>query len=261
MLRVAVKLVLIFILVYTGVRIWYGRLEEKLLVMPETGVADAVLEDEEKTEILRKPDDYTIIVDRNIFQAGITEAVEETAEVQPEELEPTKLKLSLMGTVFGKERDSRAIIADDLKKQQDIYQVGDTIQGSMIKAIDRGRVILEVKGVDEVLTLIEREGGGPAYEPPPSEFYQEPVEPQEVPVFDQPEVVQEPVEPQEQPQTPEQSEAVEVPEPTEQVTPQVPTPGSPAVRPRPYRRPPRVNLNRGAANTPGTDETMTPEEY
>jgi type II secretory pathway component PulC len=249
-LRVVVKLVLIFVLLYAGVRIWYGRLEEKLLIMPETGGVAVVQKEEEKTEILRKPDDYTIIVDRNIFQAGITEAVEDIVEEAPEELEPTKLKLSLMGTVSGNEPDARAIIADDLKKQQDIYHVGDTVQGALIKGIDRGRVILHVNGVDEVLSLADREGGGPAYEPPASEYYQEPVEPQVEPeIFEQPEVIQEAAEPVEAPETFEQPEAVDVPEPTEQITPEIPTRGSPPVRPRPYRRPARVS-----PGSPGTSD-------
>lgn len=249
-MRVVVKLVLIFVLVYAGVRIWYGRLEDRLLVMPETRVAAEDRQEEEKTEILRKPDDYTIIIARNIFQAGITEAAEETVEVEPEELEPTKLKLSLKGTVSGKERDSRAIIADDLKQQQDIYQVGDTIQGSLIKTIERGRVILEVNGVDEVLSLADREGGGPAYEPPASEFYQEPVDvqvmPEPVEQPEQPEVIQEAEETPEPLEGVDQPDAGDVPEPAEQVVPESPTPRAPAVRPRPYRRPARINRSPGA---------------
>lgn len=252
MLRVVVKLALIFLLVYGGVRIWYGRLEEKLLVVPETAETAAVQAvAEEKTEILRKPDDYTIIVARNIFQANIeTLADEETVEEEPEEIEPTKLKVSLMGTVSGDEPDARAIIADDLKKQQDIYQVGDTVQGALIRAIERGRVILHVNGVDEELTLADREGGGPAYEPPASEYYQEPVEPQlpPEPVAPQ-EVIQEEVEQVEAPEIFEQPEAVEVPEPAEQITPEVPTRGAPPVRPRPYRRPARIG-----PGTPGSSE-------
>ncbi len=253
MLRVIIKLALIFVLVYGGVKIWYGRLEEKLLVLPEPAETAAVpAETEEKTEILRKPDDYTIIVARNIFQANIeTLEAEETVEEEPEEIEPTKLKVSLMGTVSGDEPDARAIIADDLKKQQDIYQVGDTVQGALIKAIERGRVILHVNGVDEELTLADREGGGPAYEPPPSEYYQEPVEPElpPEPVVPQEVIQEEVVQEEAPPEVLEQPEAGEVPEPAEQITPEVPTRGAPPVRPRPYRRPARVG-----PGTPGSSE-------
>jgi type II secretion system protein C len=208
--RTALNLVLILLLVFAGVKIWYGRLEEGLrvpTVPPEPRVADSTATT--PGEIMPTARDYTIIVDRNIFQAVIEETEPEVTQPAPQELEQTKLKLSLMGTVSGTERDSRAIITDDTKRQQDIYHIGDSIQGALIKDIERGRVILEVKGVDEVLTLADRKGGGPAYEPSPADFYQEPVE-------------------QPLPQEPELE-----PE-TEQEMQQ---PRQPVVRPRPFRRP------------------------
>ena len=140
MVRILIKLLLIFILVYAGVTIWYDRLEEKLM---QDSVARATFEapPEKKTEILRKPDDYTIIVKRNIFQAVVEKKEEDVKVEEPAPLEPTKLKLSLMGTISGTERDARAIISDDAKRQQDIYQVGDSLQGAMIKEIERGKVV------------------------------------------------------------------------------------------------------------------------
>lgn len=257
-MRVGIKLLLIFVLVFAGVKIWYGRLEERLdapVAVKESTTAEPEVA---RTEIARKPDDYTIIVDRNIFQAVITKT--ETKEPPPsaEELAATKLKLSLMGTISGVERDSRAIIADDLKKQQDIYQVGDSIQGALIKSIERGRVVLNVNGVDEELLLKDREGGGPAYEPSPAEVYQEPEpvpEPQPEPgpapepapesgVVEDPSFVQQ--------STPEAS-AEQVPEPVpetveQQPEPQTPVQLEPVVRPRPHRRPIR------RPDTPGTTQ-------
>lgn len=175
MIRVLGKLVLLFLLVYAGVSIWYGRLEDKLRLESEQRETVAAATPEKKTEILRKPDDYTIIVKRNIFQAVVEKKeVTETKPPEPEKLEPTKLRLSLMGTVDGSEQDARAIISDDTKREQDIYQVGDSIQGGIIKTISRGKVILNVNGKDEVLTLKDREGGGPAYVPSPTDYYQEP---------------------------------------------------------------------------------------
>ncbi|GAB4344663.1 MAG: hypothetical protein Kow0089_21340 [Desulfobulbaceae bacterium] len=207
MIRVGAKLVLIFALVYAGVTIWYGRLEERLRV-PAKPRAETAAAPEKKTEILRKPDDYTIIVERNIFQAMVTRTEASETRAEPVELAPTKLKLSLMGTISGAERDARAIISDDAKRQQDIYQVGDSIQGALIKSIERGKVVLVVNGRDEVLTLKERKGGGPAYQPDPSDFYQEQ---QDAP---QPQV-------QARRQQPGQPQATR----------------RPAVRPRPVRRP------------------------
>lgn len=177
MIRVATKLILIFILAYAGVKVWYNRLEDSWLAVPSPAVASVQQQAEVPTEVLRKTFDYNIIVERNIFQAVLKDAEKEKEVVVEEVLAPTQLKLALMGTVSGNsDRNSRAIISDEQKKQQDIYQVGDTIQGAFIKSIERGKVILQVNGRDEVLELQERKGGGPAYTPAASDFYQEPTE-------------------------------------------------------------------------------------
>ena len=96
-MRVVLKLALIFVLVLAGVKIWYGRLQERLLLVPVVKETVQVQKPAPEKEPLRKSEDYKIIVDRNIFQALITETEQKKEEVKPEELEPTKLKLSLMG--------------------------------------------------------------------------------------------------------------------------------------------------------------------
>jgi len=174
--RILVKLVLIFVLVFAAVSIWYSRVEVKLQKDSVSRSQAVVPLSEKKTEILRKPNDYTIIVRRNIFQAVVVKTEKDTKEIQTEILEPTKLKLTLMGTISGSERDARAIISDEVKRKQDIYQVGDSIQGAMIKSVERGKVVLSLNGKDEVLTLKDRKGGGAAYKPSPSDFYKEPPE-------------------------------------------------------------------------------------
>lgn len=176
MVRVVAKLIILFILAYTGVSIWYDRLEETLRQAPVVAEKKVDPPPAEKIEILRQPDDYTVIVKRNIFQAAIVEVKEEKTEVVEKKLEPTKLKLSLMGTISGDNRGARAIISDDAKRQQDIYQVGDSIQGGIIKEIERGKVVLSVNNKDEVLTLKDRQGGGPAYQPSASDYYNEPAQ-------------------------------------------------------------------------------------
>ena len=159
MLRVAVRLIVIFVLAFAGVKIWYNHLEKTMIAgLPEEKkVAAAPVV--KKVETGRRADDYSIITKRNIFGAALEKKAVEPEPEPVEELEPTKLKLSLMGTVYGNEKDSRAIISDDTKRKQDIYAVGDSIQGALIKAIERRRVILRVKGKDEVLDLQDREGG------------------------------------------------------------------------------------------------------
>ena len=160
MLRVTLRMTLILILTFVGVKVWYNRLENHLLSsLPEVKVAQTGPV-EKKVEILRAPNDYKIILDRNIFGAAldVTDVVKSSEPVK--ELQQTKLKLSLMGTVFGDSKGSRAIISDEKTRKQDIYAVGDTVQGALIKSVERRRVVLNVNGRDEVLDIKDREGGG-----------------------------------------------------------------------------------------------------
>jgi type II secretory pathway component PulC len=230
---VALKLLLILALSFAGVKIWYGRLEERLRIPPAPAQDTAGAPEVIQTEIPRQPDDYTIIVDRNIFQAVITKADIKEAEPAPEAVAPTTLQLSLMGTISGSERDARAIISDDKKKQQDIYQIGDSIQGALIKTIERGRVVLLVNGADEELLLKDREGGGPAYEPPAGDFAQEPEPPPEIPVA--PDAEQPVGQPEPEAPQPQTLDAGLPPG-----TLEGPVPIEPVVRPRPHRRPLRA---------------------
>ncbi|VAW40197.1 hypothetical protein MNBD_DELTA04-1636 [hydrothermal vent metagenome] len=154
MIRVVVKLVLIFVLVYAGVTVWYGRLEDTLRQDIRSHETAVQRQPRKTTKILRQRPDYRIIIERNIFQAVI--GGEPGGD---EHLEPTALKLSLMGTVSGTKRDARAIIVDEQKKKQDLYKIGDSVQGALIQSIERGKVILQVHGRREVLLLKERQGG------------------------------------------------------------------------------------------------------
>ncbi len=166
MIRVIVKLFLIFILVYAGVSFLYGRLEKRLSV-PAAAVVSPVAQAEpvEKTkQVLRKTGNYQIILTRNIFEAVLEQKDVKPKKKKPEKVEKepeeTTLKLVLQGTVSGDERDSRAIIVDQKEKKQDIYQIGDAVQGALITSIERGKVILELNGKKQLLLIKERKGGG-----------------------------------------------------------------------------------------------------
>jgi hypothetical protein len=111
--------------------------------------------------------DFQIIIRRNIFQV-----IQEELPVTPEEettpavVEPVKevqtaLNLTLLGTVMGDSKTSRAIITEERKNEQKLYQVGDAVQGAIIESIERGKVILDVFGARETLLMKKREGGGP----------------------------------------------------------------------------------------------------
>lgn len=76
-------------------------------------------------------------------------------------LEETRMQLVLLGTVSGSREDARAIIRDEAAKKEDIYQVGSDVQGALIARIERGRVVLQVNGREEILNLKDPEGGRP----------------------------------------------------------------------------------------------------
>ncbi len=198
MIRRLCILVLLFGLVWAGVELWYGRLKHQLAV-GTTPVEEVVTSSESargQQRVTTGPaakktsqasiagseskDDYQIIVTRNIFGAVLEQEAVAREEKKPAEPEPEKttLTLTLLGTVSGNERDARAIIVDEKEKKQDIYQIGDAVQGALITEIKRGKVILDVDGKREFLVIKERKEGSGAglrtlpgnrdFAPPPS---------------------------------------------------------------------------------------------
>ncbi len=186
MVRRAVTLVVLFILVYAGVHFWYGRLEKRLLSTSAQQVEKQRTIDSAagRQQVLISPasqhndNTFKSIVDRNIFEAVLIQeagANKKGVTDVREEPEETTLKLVLRGTISGDERDARAVIVDDKEKKQDLYQVGDAVQGALITAIERGKVILEFNGRKQFLLIKERKNGANGgargsfmQEPPPS---------------------------------------------------------------------------------------------
>ena len=104
----------------------------------------------------RRPtfDYYKPIITRNIFGSG-EEVSKEIRTEEIENLQPTSLKLALLGTVSGNRQNTFAVIEEIDKKKQALYRVGDSVQGAIVKKILRGKVILRVKERDEILTIEE----------------------------------------------------------------------------------------------------------
>lgn len=102
---------------------------------------------------------YRPIITKNLF--GSEEQIpQEMGEEEIEDLEPTSLKVALLGTVVGDQQSAVAVIEEVNKKKQDLYRVGDSIQGATVRKILRGKVILRVKDRDEILTIEERTTSG-----------------------------------------------------------------------------------------------------
>jgi len=99
---------------------------------------------------------FSPLVERNLFASSEHgQITQEIKEEGLENLEPTSLKITLLGTVVGSEEDSFAIIEEKEGKKQALYKVGDSIQSAVVKGILRGKVILTVQGQDRILTIEE----------------------------------------------------------------------------------------------------------
>ncbi|MCF8079971.1 MAG: PDZ domain-containing protein [Desulfobacterales bacterium] len=134
--------------------------------------ATANLEQRTDTVVFRKADiaaqrlpskplaAYSVIELRNLFNSG-TESEKKAPEkdLDIEALNETKLDLRLWGTVvFGSDAGDYAVIEDKKTRKQELYRVGDPIQNAVVKAILREKVVLNVSGKDEILTMEETPG-------------------------------------------------------------------------------------------------------
>ena len=93
--------------------------------------------------------DYAVISERNLFNANPpTDDPAPLAEVPPVEevVQPTQLRLRLIGIVAGDSQQQYAII-EDLQRSnaQDLYQVGDVVQSAAIIEIRPECVLLDTR--------------------------------------------------------------------------------------------------------------------
>jgi general secretion pathway protein C len=107
---------------------------------------------------------YTVIERRNLFKTDDgTDRTGPGKDLQIEQLAETKLDLKLWGTVtLGNDPQSDyAVIEDKKQRRQQLYRVGDSVQNAVVKAILRQKIVLNVNGKDEVLTMEETTTNGP----------------------------------------------------------------------------------------------------
>jgi general secretion pathway protein C len=133
-------------LFYTIIGVQLSRKHNQNIVVPRLPAAKK----QEKPSL----DYFSMVVERNLFSSG-EEVTQEIREEEIENLEPTSLKIALLGTVVGSEQDSFAIIEEKGGKKQGLYKVGDSIQSAVLKRILRSKVILTVQGRDKILTIEE----------------------------------------------------------------------------------------------------------
>jgi len=146
------NLLVLLVLIYTGIDIFY-RIVRVQLNQVDTGKI-AMKEVRESKRDIRPPlKDFQAIMDREIFGSIQKPVEKDTARI--EALEPTKLKIALLGTVIDNLEKDVAVIEETDKRRQGLYRVGDTVQDAVIKMILRGKVVLKVGDRDEVLTMEE----------------------------------------------------------------------------------------------------------
>jgi general secretion pathway protein C len=95
---------------------------------------------------------YSAVTERNLFQTK-TDAGARPEKLDIEALEPTDLKLDLLGTITGDKKEAYAVIEDTATKQQNLFRIGDTVQNATVKMILREKVVLNVNGKDEILKI------------------------------------------------------------------------------------------------------------
>ena len=147
------NLLALSIVIYIGVGVFYRVVRARIRqVDTKTFVVQHIPDDKGH----QKPplDDYRLIIDRNILGSE-DRAPEEVNAEEIEALEPTSMKIALLGTVTGNPQNAVAVIEETDKKKQGLYKVGDSIQNAVIKIILRGKVVLRVENRDEILTMEE----------------------------------------------------------------------------------------------------------
>ena len=137
----------------------YQALEYFVLRSPveKTAVSDTVavgnvLAEKDKQE---EKHDYRIILERNLFGTPSSKEKAPVAKENVEDMQLSSLNVVLMGTINGKKGDNRAIVLDKSNNKQQLYEVGDVIQGAQVKEVLRGKVVLLYNGKDEMLDMSE----------------------------------------------------------------------------------------------------------
>jgi len=105
---------------------------------------------------------YQAIARRDLFKTPKGDIRPEN-DIDLETLKPTELKLKLWGTITGEDGLTRAVIEDQTQHEQAYYRAGEEVASAKIKMILREKVVLSVKGEDQILEMEQPTGvGGPA---------------------------------------------------------------------------------------------------
>ena len=149
-----INLIVLSVIIYGGVDIFYTLAGFKLIeVNTESRVAKQGTTPSVSGK-RRNLNYYTPAVNRDLF--GEAEELENSKDdINVQDLEPTALKVTLLGTVSGDDKTATAIIEEKAKRKQALYKEGDTIQDATIVKILRGKVVLRIQDKNQILTMEE----------------------------------------------------------------------------------------------------------
>lgn len=102
----------------------------------------------------KRLEDYALIASKDVFHTT-KETAKTSGKDQAEEIKVTELNLELKGTVVGEGKESYAFILDRGSKKEEVYYANDFVMGAQILRIMKGRVILNVDGMEEALLMVD----------------------------------------------------------------------------------------------------------
>ena len=119
--------------------------------------------DGEKNALSKDPaeaDNPDIIIKQNIFGSSGLSSDKQNPEQETKvnSIYVLKAQLRLLATVAGDEEVACAVIENVKTKIQDLYRIGDIIEGTRIERIDRNKIVLISEGQREVLNLYVTDG-------------------------------------------------------------------------------------------------------
>ena len=150
----AINLLLIAVIIYFSVAAVY----KKASGYYEIDIHNVKFSNQDKpveNKLLQSLSTYNAFVKRDLFKVKKVKKAPKKIVA----LKETRLNLKLWGTVEGPDEKAFAIIEDGRTRVQNLYHIGDTIQQANVKKIVRNKVVLNVKGTDEILEMEDLSNG------------------------------------------------------------------------------------------------------
>ncbi|RLB94109.1 MAG: hypothetical protein DRH26_02120 [Deltaproteobacteria bacterium] len=157
-----INLVFIFFIIDFSILALYEHFVSEFEIDDYSKISDVQQQKRGKKKIQNKSY-YKMIADRDLFKTGKLKKSVDKQPAKPvvepvKEIQLTKLKLELKGTVTGTGSKPFAIIKKKGARKEHLYKTGDAVVDlAVIKAILRERVVLLVDGKEETLLMKKSE--------------------------------------------------------------------------------------------------------